>query len=862
MRSCPAAIIVLMCLVAPVLAQPRPKPTYENVGYGPHERNVLDFWQAKSDQPTPVLVSIHGGGFVAGNKSVSQQLLKDCLASGISVAAINYRYSTQAIAPAPFKDGARAVQFLRSKARDWNIDPKRFAATGGSAGAGISLWLGFHKDMADPKSDDPVLRQSTRLACMVVFDGQTSYDPRFIRQLFPDKDVYKIKPLQQLIDFDPNNLDHLPADKYKLFEECSPITHVTKDSPPVLLFYSSRLDAVVSIQGIGIHHPLFGKALKEKMDKLRIPCEVVAGGMRLGGGTPTRPIDFLKEHFGMRKYRPKKRSNLIVSQEEKRRSPSNSVRASWKVSGGRFASRRNVPSFRRGHTSETLCIIDQQIESTSTEPPDRVQAVKAMRTFIAASCTVSFLVISAFVAADETEDHAIAVLTKKGASFSRDEKMPGRPVVLLDLANQEVDNEDLKYLAAFPYLQSLNLSDTHITNVGLKYVAKQTQLKTLYLKGSMVSDRGWKDLAPLKQLQVLDLAETDVSDIRLKDLAALTSLTTLNFARSAGVGGDTALKGTGLKDLSRLPQLRVLNLNGNSIADSAMDGLASLKALQDVDLSVTDITDKGLRQLACLTTLRSLNLGYTQITDTGLVKLTSIKPLTTLILNGTKVTDSGLKLLVQLNNLRSLELSDTGVTDVGVKNITRMVQLQKLNLRLTKVTDSGMRELASLKNLGELWLDRTKITDAAVKDLAGLTQLHSLGLALTHVTDAGLKHLVSLQNLRVLWLDSDKVTDEGMKSVGTLRRLVDLSLPGTQITDKGLNELAHLKNIEHLNIGATKITDKGLKVLASLKQLKTLKVYCPAITNAGLQHLRDALPECQIDPIMVWDIPDATRADR
>ena len=85
--------------------QPKPKlppPTFENVKYGPHERNVLDFWQAKSEQPTPVLVSIHGGGFVGGNKSVQPQLLKECLDSGISVAAINYRYSTQAIAPAPF----------------------------------------------------------------------------------------------------------------------------------------------------------------------------------------------------------------------------------------------------------------------------------------------------------------------------------------------------------------------------------------------------------------------------------------------------------------------------------------------------------------------------------------------------------------------------------------------------------------------------------------------------------------------------------------------------------------------------------------------------------------------------------------
>jgi len=304
MRDFLAAIFALLCLAGPVLCQGKPKlqpPTCENVRYGPHERNVLDFWKAKSDQPAPVLVSIHGGGFVAGNKSVPPQLLKGCLASGISVAAINYRYSTQAIAPAPFQDGARAVQFLRSKAKDWNIDPKRFAATGGSAGAGISLWLGFHKDMADPKSDAPVLRLSTRLTCMVVFEGQTSYDPRFIRKLFPGKDIYKIGALQKLFDFDPRKLDDLPAEKYKLFEECSPITHVTKDAPPVLLFYKNRMDAEITNQGIGIHHPLFGKSLKEKMDDLKIPCEVVAAGKCLDGGTPTRPIDFLKEHLGMKK---------------------------------------------------------------------------------------------------------------------------------------------------------------------------------------------------------------------------------------------------------------------------------------------------------------------------------------------------------------------------------------------------------------------------------------------------------------------------------------------------------------------------------------------------------------------------------
>ena len=294
-------ILSVSLLVTDLQAESKVSPTFENVKYGPYERNILDFWQAKSDHPTPLLISIHGGGFITGNKSVPAQLLADCLAAGISVAAINYRFSSQAIAPAAFLDGARAVQFLRSKAAEWNLDPQRFAASGESAGAGISLWLGFHDDLADPKNEDPVLQQSTRLTCMVVFEGQSSYDPRFIRDLFPGRDIHKVMPLQKLFDIDPDKLDELPAAKYKLFEEVSAINHVSKGDPPVLLWYGNPMDVAITTQRIGIHHPLLGKVLKDKMDGLKISCEVVAAGKQLDGTPATQTIDFLKDHFGLKK---------------------------------------------------------------------------------------------------------------------------------------------------------------------------------------------------------------------------------------------------------------------------------------------------------------------------------------------------------------------------------------------------------------------------------------------------------------------------------------------------------------------------------------------------------------------------------
>ncbi len=272
-------------------------PTHRDVKYGPDERNVMDVWLAKSDKPTPVLVSIHGGGFRAGNKGVERGVLDQCLQSGISVVAITYRFSGTAIAPAQHLDSARAIQFIRHNAKAWNIDPARFAATGGSAGAGISLWLGFHDDLADPDNDDPILRQSTRLSSMSVYNAQTSYDPRFIRDLFPGTDTYKAPALARLFDVDLDNLDNLPKSKYDLFKQISAIDHLDKDDVPAQLIYASTITTRITNQGIGIHHPKFGTVLKEKMDKLGIECDVQPGVRRGSDEWTAMTMAFVKKHL-------------------------------------------------------------------------------------------------------------------------------------------------------------------------------------------------------------------------------------------------------------------------------------------------------------------------------------------------------------------------------------------------------------------------------------------------------------------------------------------------------------------------------------------------------------------------------------
>jgi acetyl esterase/lipase len=251
------------------LPAPVVKPTAANVSYGAHTRNVLDFWQAKSDTPTPLVFCIHGGGWNGGDKSSYYGSVKTYLDNGISVVTINYRLMAQAneqkVTPpvkAPLEDAARALQFVRSKAADWNVDKKKIGATGGSAGGCSSLYLALHDDMANPRSIDPVLRESTRLYCAAVNGAQVSLDPKEVRDWLPNY-TYGAHA------FGLKNLDEVEKQRDKLadwIKEYSPITHVTKDDPPVGLYYGGVKGAKVGESHPDpTHSPILGVKLAERL---------------------------------------------------------------------------------------------------------------------------------------------------------------------------------------------------------------------------------------------------------------------------------------------------------------------------------------------------------------------------------------------------------------------------------------------------------------------------------------------------------------------------------------------------------------------------------------------------------------------
>ncbi len=266
--------LIALLLVAQQSHADEPKQLID-VAYGSHPRQVLDFYQAKSDRPTPVVFYIHGGGWQGGDKKTNPRAFLD---KGISVVAINYRYvrngvedKVQPPVKAPLEDAARALQFVRSKAAEWNVDKTRIGATGGSAGACSSLWLAFHDDMADPKSDDPVSRESTRLYCAAVNGAQVTLDPKELREWMPNygygAHAFGLPDFQSLIDNRGKVL--------KWIKEYSPIEHVSKDDPPIAMFYSGEKPVVGSSPKDPTHSGIMGVKLEERLKAVNVDVVLV-----------------------------------------------------------------------------------------------------------------------------------------------------------------------------------------------------------------------------------------------------------------------------------------------------------------------------------------------------------------------------------------------------------------------------------------------------------------------------------------------------------------------------------------------------------------------------------------------------------
>lgn len=279
---------------------------YTNIAYGPHERNVLDAYIPEHPAtPKPVLIFMHGGGYVSGDKEQVRNvdLFQECLDAGIAVVSANYRFIATDPFPAPMNDGTRAIQFVRSKAREWGLHPDLIASCGASAGGHILLWNALKGDISQPNSQDEIERYRSDVCAFVGYGTQVSKDQRFYEGIYNGP---HIQPnLALFYGVNSTEACFLP-ETLQLAEEASAINFMSPAAPPAFMIYHYPLDdehpQIPAEAPVGevIHHPMHGYVLKQKYDKAGIPFVL------RHAADPVQPgevLQFLREAFQAAKIR-------------------------------------------------------------------------------------------------------------------------------------------------------------------------------------------------------------------------------------------------------------------------------------------------------------------------------------------------------------------------------------------------------------------------------------------------------------------------------------------------------------------------------------------------------------------------------
>lgn len=110
---------------------------YDNLPYGPHGKwNLLDVYRPKAcREKLPVIISVHGGGWVYGTKEVYQFYCMSLSRRGFAVINFNYRLAPASRYPAQMEDINRVVCWMTEHAREFGFDTENVFMVGDSAGA-------------------------------------------------------------------------------------------------------------------------------------------------------------------------------------------------------------------------------------------------------------------------------------------------------------------------------------------------------------------------------------------------------------------------------------------------------------------------------------------------------------------------------------------------------------------------------------------------------------------------------------------------------------------------------------------------------------------------------------------------------
>ena len=272
-------------------------PTFTDLTYADQsDAQKLDLYVPEGDGPFPLVIMVHGGGFMFGDKADGMGLtgVDQLLAKGYAVSSINYRLSGEAQYPAQIHDAKAAVRFLRAHASEYKLDPARFGAWGASAGGNLVALLGTTCGVAELEGAElGNEEQSSCVQAVVDWFGPIDFlalDEQFAGTGCPENHNDADSPESRLLGAAVQTVPDLAA-------TANPMNYITPDDAPFFIQHGSADCNIPPVQGQNLADALAAAIGRENATFILIDGAGHGGEQFEAADNVALVLDFLNAHL-------------------------------------------------------------------------------------------------------------------------------------------------------------------------------------------------------------------------------------------------------------------------------------------------------------------------------------------------------------------------------------------------------------------------------------------------------------------------------------------------------------------------------------------------------------------------------------
>jgi acetyl esterase/lipase len=538
----------------------------------------------------------------------------------------------------PLKDAQRAVSLVRSKAKEWGIDPRRIGMIGFSAGGHL------------------------------VGSTATNFEHRTYEPI-DDVDKASCRPDFGIMAY---------SGYFKVKDGLSPTVRTPATTPPLFFVHASD-DPVSEVE----HSVTFYLALRRAKIDAEMHLYATGGhgfGVRQDGGPCsawTRSCaDWLRKK-GVLEARP--------------HADTDTLRKIVQVAGtGKpEATRQQVQALLAALTDtqvhgEMEKLLPALEQAAARHARSRVLLDEIKR--LHGKATVE-------VAAPDwlrsvTGDEALEVFGRI-VEIDLNERTDGHKAPEPKPLSERVTDDWLEHVAGQEDLRRLEISGTAVTSAGLVHLKDLKNLEWLNVCLTAVDDEGLKHLAGLTKMRRLVVCSSKITGSGFAHLQGMKQLESINLHSSPA--GDA-----GLEAIGKLTNLRRLEIVHTNVTDAGLKHLAGLVNLRELHIASHDTTEAGLPFVGRLQELYQLDVYERLASNQTLAQIGKLPKLRLLMLVGGSFDDEGVGHLAGLTTLEELWLGSDKVTDAAIEHLAGLKDLRKVYVGGTRITAAGKRRLQTL----------------------------------------------------------------------------------------------------------------------------------------------------------------------